>query len=100
MGVYDLPAVFDYVLEVTGQPDLYYAGHSMGTTMFFICMAERPEYNSRIRLMSALAPVSYVGHMTSPLALLAPIANQLEVGYTPSSCCCNSFISSMFYFAK
>jgi len=28
--------------------------------------------------MSALAPVSFVGHMTSPLALLAPIANQLE----------------------
>lgn len=78
MGMYDLPANFDYVKEVTGKPDLYYIGHSMGTTMFFVCMATRPEYNSRIRLMNALAPVSYTEHMISPINLIAPFANQVE----------------------
>jgi len=78
MGVYDIPAVIDYTLAQTGQENLYYVGHSMGTTMFWIAMSERPEYNSKIRLMSALAPVSFVEHMISPIALLAPIANQLE----------------------
>jgi len=78
MGMYDLPANFDYVKEVTGKPDLYYIGHSMGTTMFFVCMATRPEYNSRIRLMNALAPVTYTEHMISPINLIAPFANQVE----------------------
>lgn len=78
MGKYDLPANFDYVLNVTGKPDLYYAGHSMGTTMFFVCMSVRPEYNSKIRLMNALAPVSYTEHMLSPIALIAPFANQID----------------------
>jgi len=36
MGVYDIPAVLNFVLTHTGQPDLYYVGHSMGTTMFFV----------------------------------------------------------------
>jgi lysosomal acid lipase/cholesteryl ester hydrolase len=36
MGVYDVPAVIDYVLGVTGQEQLQWVGHSMGTTMFFI----------------------------------------------------------------
>ena len=76
--MYDLPANFDYVKNVTGKPDLYYIGHSMGTTMFFVCMATRPEYNSRIRLMSALAPVSYTEHIKSPISLLAPFANSIE----------------------
>ncbi|CAG7718918.1 unnamed protein product [Allacma fusca] len=78
MGQYDLPAVFDYVLGVTGKEDLYYAGHSMGTTMFFTCMATRPEYNSKIRLMNAFAPVSFTEHMISPINLIAPFANQIE----------------------
>lgn len=78
MGMYDLPAVFDYALNVTGKPDLYYAGHSMGTTMFFVCMATRPEYNSKIRLMNALAPVSFTEHMISPIALISPFAAEVE----------------------
>jgi lysosomal acid lipase/cholesteryl ester hydrolase len=33
MGTYDLPAAIDYVMGHTGQKDLYYIGHSMGTTL-------------------------------------------------------------------
>lgn len=78
MGRFDLPANFDYVLGLTGADGLYYAGHSMGTTMFFVCMSERPEYNSKIKLMSALAPVSFTQHMISPIALIAPFEQSLE----------------------
>lgn len=78
MGRFDLPANFDYVLALTGTDGLYYVGHSMGTTMFFVCMAERPEYNSKIKLMSALAPVAYTQHMISPIALIAPFEGQIE----------------------
>jgi pimeloyl-ACP methyl ester carboxylesterase len=67
MGVYDLPAVVDYILNTTGEHKLYYIGHSMGTTMFYVLLSERPQYNSKIRAMFSLAPVSFTAHITSPL---------------------------------
>ena len=33
MGVYDLPAIIDYILEVSKQHSLYYVAHSMGCTI-------------------------------------------------------------------
>jgi len=42
-------------------------------------MSQHPELNSKIRLMSALAPISYVEHMSSPIALIAPFCNEIEV---------------------
>lgn len=32
MGIYDLPAEIDFILEKTGQEKLSYIGHSQGTT--------------------------------------------------------------------
>ncbi|KAG8262757.1 hypothetical protein J6590_047277 [Homalodisca vitripennis] len=36
MGVYDLPAVIDYVLNATGHNSLVYLGHTLGTTMMHV----------------------------------------------------------------
>ena len=33
MGMYDIPAELNYVLEVTGQKKLTYIGHSMGKNL-------------------------------------------------------------------
>lgn len=59
-GVYDVPASIDLILEHTGQADLLYVGHSMGTTAFFVMLSERPAYNVKVRAMVALAPVSFM----------------------------------------
>lgn len=67
MGIIDLPAMIDYVLEQTGQNNLYYIGHSQGTTIFFVMASEKPEYNSKIKAMFSLAPIAFTSHMTSPL---------------------------------
>jgi lysosomal acid lipase/cholesteryl ester hydrolase len=77
--LFDVPANIDHALNVTGAESLYYVGHSMGTTTWWIAMSERPEYNAKIKLMNAFAPVAYTEHMTSPMALLAPFVNQIEV---------------------
>ncbi|XP_014251251.1 lipase 3-like [Cimex lectularius] len=65
MGVYDLPAEIDYVISHTNQSKIFYTGHSMGTTMMFVLLSEKPEYNSKIRLFVALSPVAYMSHMRS-----------------------------------
>ncbi|XP_057654532.1 lipase 3-like [Diorhabda carinulata] len=70
-GYYDLPAKIDYILNITGQQKLFYVGLSQGTTQFFAMASLRPEYNDKIALMSALGPVAFMNHTSSPLIRLA-----------------------------
>ncbi|XP_069683472.1 lipase 3-like [Periplaneta americana] len=71
MGLYDLPAEIDYILKKTHKKQLFYVGHSMGTTMFYVLMSRRPEYNNKVVHMTSLAPVAYMEHVRSPLIRLA-----------------------------
>jgi len=78
MARFDIPAVIDKMLNVTGFEQIYYIGHSMGTTMTFAMLATQPKYNKVIRTMFALAPVAKVEHVRSPLRLLAPVSSQVS----------------------
>ncbi|XP_066247427.1 lipase 1-like isoform X2 [Euwallacea similis] len=64
IGIYDIPAMVDYVLEHTGQAKLSYIGFSQGVTSFLVMGALRPEYNEKILIMNAWAPVTNM-HATS-----------------------------------
>ena len=44
---YDLPAMIEYVLETTGEQELFYAGHSMGTTAFMAMHHYRPDIGEK-----------------------------------------------------
>jgi lysosomal acid lipase/cholesteryl ester hydrolase len=68
MGVYDLPAMIDFVLNVTRQEKLFYVGHSQGAAQFYVLAAERPEYNDKIIAMHGLASGGFLSHMRSPFA--------------------------------
>lgn len=48
---------------MTKQEKIFYVGHSQGTTAFFVMMSEKPEYNEKIRMMAALAPIAYMGNL-------------------------------------
>ncbi|XP_049878296.1 lipase 1-like [Pectinophora gossypiella] len=62
-GKYDVPAMIDRVLNITGLPKLLYIGYSMGTTSFFTMMSERPEYNDKVIAFVALAPAVYLDNI-------------------------------------
>jgi lysosomal acid lipase/cholesteryl ester hydrolase len=68
MGYYDLPASIDYILSVTQHQKLFYIGHSMGTTMFFVLGATRPEYMAKVEAAVLLAPIAHPYNIRSPLA--------------------------------
>ena len=57
MGDYDLPAMINYVLQVTGQKQLFYVGHSQGTLIAFNGFSDNPELGKKIIAFFALAPV-------------------------------------------
>ncbi|XP_076055723.1 lipase 3-like isoform X2 [Oratosquilla oratoria] len=78
MANYDVPKSIDFILEITGQKDLYYIGFSMGTTVFYATMSEHPEYNQKVRLMVSLAPVAYVANAQGPVETLGNYVYEIE----------------------
>lgn len=74
IGLYDLPAMIDYITVTTGQKKIHYVGFSQGTTAYFVLMSTKPEYNERMLTGHMLAPCAFFEHTTSIiLKMLRPI---------------------------
>ncbi|XP_059221162.1 lipase 1 [Stomoxys calcitrans] len=80
IGFYDLPASIDYVLQQTGFKKTGYFGHSQGTTSFWVMCSMHPEYNEKITMMHALAPVAFMKHMRTPLLSYGRTAAKMTAG--------------------
>ncbi|KAM4852685.1 lysosomal acid lipase/cholesteryl ester hydrolase-like [Thomomys bottae] len=70
MAKYDLLASVDYILSKTGQEQLYYVGHSQGTTIGFIGFSQIPDLAKKIKIFFALGPVVSLDFSSSPLTKL------------------------------
>ena len=70
--------MLSYVMQVSGQQQLYYVGHSQGTVMGFIGFTNQTLAKMAKRFY-ALAPVTTVKHVEGVLQFLAPIYKLLEV---------------------
>ncbi|NXG66835.1 LIPM Lipase, partial [Hemiprocne comata] len=70
MAMYDLPAMINFVLQKTGQKQIYYVGYSQGCTIGFIAFSSMPELAQKIKLFFALAPVLTIKHARSPFMKL------------------------------
>ncbi|XP_018788030.1 PREDICTED: lipase 1 [Bactrocera latifrons] len=57
MGAYDLPAIMDHIEKATSFHKLILIGHSQALNAFLVLCSVHPEYNERILLMQALAPI-------------------------------------------
>lgn len=77
MANYDLPASINFILNKTGQQQVYYVGHSQGTTIGFIAFSQIPELAKKIKMFFALGPVASVEFTSSPLAKLGLLPDPL-----------------------
>ncbi|KFQ59575.1 Lipase member M [Pelecanus crispus] len=85
MAMYDLPATINYILQKTGQEQLYYVAYSQGTTTGFIAFSSIPELDRKIKMFFALAPVTTNSNMKSPLVKLFDLPEgliKLILGHT------------------
>uniref|UniRef100_A0A8C9ZAX2 Lipase n=1 Tax=Sander lucioperca TaxID=283035 RepID=A0A8C9ZAX2_SANLU len=71
LALKDLPAVINHILKVTGQDQIYYIGHSQGTTIAFIAFSTLPELASKIKMFIGLAPVATVAFTSSAMTKLS-----------------------------
>ncbi|CAK1579929.1 unnamed protein product [Parnassius mnemosyne] len=76
-GFYDLPAIIDTILNKTGADMLNAIAHSQGNTLFYVLCSTRPEYNSKINVMMALAPICYLQNVPPPLSILIQLSPSL-----------------------
>uniref|UniRef100_A0A8C8SBQ9 AB hydrolase-1 domain-containing protein n=1 Tax=Pelusios castaneus TaxID=367368 RepID=A0A8C8SBQ9_9SAUR len=74
MGKYDLPAMINFILQKTGQKQLYYVGYSQGCTMAFIAFSSMPQLAQKVKMFFALAPAATLAYAKSPMVniLLVP----------------------------
>ncbi|NXT55583.1 LICH hydrolase, partial [Pluvianellus socialis] len=77
MGKYDIPAELYFIMNKTGQKDVYYVGHSEGSTAGFIAFSTYPELAQRVKVFFALGPVTTITHATSPLVTFTRLPQSL-----------------------
>lgn len=82
-GMFDLPAMIDYILlNNTDFEKIHYVGFSQGTTAFFVMASRRPEYNEKILLMNALAPIAFMENLRTPFSeAMRQLQPMLEVSF-------------------
>lgn len=81
VGDYDIPAIIEYILKITGQPKLTYVGHSLGAAWFFIAAINHPELNDKIEMMIALAPFASSVYYPTHYPLILKNIDAIEVKY-------------------
>ena len=81
MARFDLEAMLMYTLEVTREKSLYYVGHSQGTMIMFAGLSSSKVLQQRIKMAFALAPVTRIRHLYSPIRYLAPFEIEMKVAF-------------------
>lgn len=60
IGLYDLPAQIDYILELRQRKSLAYIGHSQGNLAMFILQSFQPQWSNKVKPFIAMAPIAFI----------------------------------------
>ena len=63
--------MLNYVMNVTGETEMFYAGHSQGTVMGFAGFTVNQDLAKHIKAFFALAPVTTVKHIEGLFAVIS-----------------------------
>lgn len=75
---YDLPASLEFALRVSRQRKISYIGHSQGTTIGFAAFSKNQTLAAKVDLFVALAPVTTVSNMKSPIKYLSYLSGGFQ----------------------
>lgn len=79
IGIYDVPATIDYILKLTNQTKLAYAGVSQGGAVILVTLSELPEYNEKISLAQLMAPAVLFKYFNAPFPKSVDLINLFGV---------------------
>lgn len=72
LGMYDLAAVIDFVLNMTGSSKVGLLTLSQGFTTSLVLLSMRPEYNEKVNILVGYGPVANFTYTTSIVRLAVP----------------------------
>ncbi|XP_077528662.1 lipase member M-like isoform X2 [Haemaphysalis longicornis] len=78
IGRYDVPAVVDHILNVTGSSKVGLLGTSQGFTNALVFLSMRPEYNDKVNILMGYGPVANLTHFTSIARFIIPFAEVIQ----------------------
>lgn len=79
IGLYDLPATIDYILDHTNQTKLAFVGVSQGCTAVLVMLSELPAYNDKISIAHLMAPAVIFKYLKAPIPRSMELMNLLGV---------------------
>ncbi|XP_003748499.1 gastric triacylglycerol lipase [Galendromus occidentalis] len=91
----DFPATIDFVLQRTNQETLNIVAYSKGAYVSLGLLANKPEYNQKVRLLILMCPVTAI---TKPVALISSLMGVLEVAIKTFGIPLSDIVDSNFYF--
>lgn len=62
IGLFDLPAMINYILSFTQKPSLFYVGHNQGATALFVLLSTKTEFNAKILNAQLFAPIAFMDY--------------------------------------
>ncbi|XP_027294811.1 tear acid lipase-like protein [Cricetulus griseus] len=68
---FDIPAIIDFIVNKTGQKQIYYVGHSQGTLLAYGAFATNPQVAQKIKANLALAPVVTTRYLSGAFRTIA-----------------------------
>ncbi|XP_068957763.1 gastric triacylglycerol lipase-like [Petaurus breviceps papuanus] len=70
MAKYDLPATINFILEMTGHEQLYYVGHSQGSSSAFIAFSADQALAHKVKALFSLSPITAGKHVKGLLNIV------------------------------
>lgn len=67
IGYYDVPAMFDFMLNKTNSTSGFYIGHSQGGASIMTLLSTRPSYNQKIIQTHLMAPAVFMNNLPNPI---------------------------------
>ncbi|KAH8233681.1 hypothetical protein KR026_011170 [Drosophila bipectinata] len=85
IGVEDLAAFIDYILQLTNEKTVNVVAHSQGCTTLLVLLSMRPEYNEKVKTAILMAPAAFMEHTSTlgqtvfrPYIMLSPDSEYLQ----------------------
>ncbi|XP_066477506.1 lipase member M-like [Tiliqua scincoides] len=88
MGIYDLPAMINFILQKTGQEKIYYGGHAQGSTIAFVAFSTLPRLAEKVKIFFSMGPAYTFQFSLSPILQLTRLpAALLEIIFGKKEFC-------------
>lgn len=83
IGLYDMPAQIDYILNIRQRKSLAFVGHSQGNLAMFVLQSFQPQWAEKVKPFVAMAPIGFIPNVY--YGLLRTLVNVVSPVVTPRS---------------